>query len=194
MCSCPGGEGIHTAAQVADTHGGGVWITVCGTECLYLQGTTEGDQTVGRKIEGGWKKGRHRQRNDFNQQNELAPVKAPGLSVMGRNLFTDKDSCRKGQYRKQVTQESGCVAIQKVGTHQYDIAGLCIGEYLFSCKVGIGILQAAGECDQACDHQCFGHLSVFHNAMIILLFCCFVYTFRCVFSIIESSEVRINDS
>ena len=89
-----------------------------------------------------------------------------GIFKQHMDTLCKKYASGKCQQRKQVTQYIHPFAHHQVRTHEYDVSGLCIGEYFISRKICIRILKSTGQCQKYTGNKCFGHLNVFLHLVV----------------------------
>ena len=135
---------FHTAADVTDTHGAGKGKAVDLAECLYLHGAGKGNHGIGNQIELIRKETDQKQQQNFQNQNQLAPVNAFCLLILLTNQLGSSNSEGKENNRDEIVQRGAKIACKNMLAEQNDIAGLSVGEYLPTGNIGISILQTAG--------------------------------------------------
>ena len=135
---------FHTASDVADAHGTGKGKAVDLAECLYLHGAGKGNHGIGNQIELIRKETDQKQQQNFQNQNQLAPVNAFCLLILLTNQLGSSNSESKENNRDKIVQRGAEISCKNMLAEQNDIAGLSVGEYLPTGNIGISILQTAG--------------------------------------------------
>lgn len=137
-------QGLHAASDVADAHGTGKGKAVHLPEGLNLHGAGKRNQSIGNQIELIRKKTDQKQQQNFQNQNQLAPVNAFCLLILLTNQLGSSNSEGKENNRDEIVQRGAKIACKNMLAEQNDIAGLGVGEYLSAGNISIGILQTAG--------------------------------------------------
>ena len=136
---------FHTASDVADAHGTGKGKAVHLPEGLNLHGAGKRNQSIGNQIELIRKETDQKQQQNFQNQNQLAPVNAFCLLILLTNQLGSSNSEGKENNRDEIVQRGAKIACKNMLAEQNDIAGLGVGKHFAPEQVGIGVLQAAGQ-------------------------------------------------
>ena len=82
-----------------------------------------------------------------------SPVQPLQLLEPAADLHGGKDPQRKGHNGHQILGRGRKAAGEQVGAHQYDVAGLGVGEHLAPAAVGVGVLEPAGHSQKRGGHH-----------------------------------------
>lgn len=150
---------VSGAAQVSDAHGGCHGISLDLPEAVYLHGAGEGNQGIGKDIEGLRDQSYCEEDHAFDSQDDLTPVDpSVGLAQMADPLGQEDPRPKSGN-GDEIAQGILKTSLRGIDAHENEIAGLGIGENAAPAYVGVGVLKAA--CQRQKDTHSHGirHLS-----------------------------------
>ena len=164
----PSAEGFHAAPQVADAHGAGETIAVYLPEGLYLHGAGKGDDGIRQQVPLLWEETDCKQQNNLAQDDQLPPVERLQSFELSVQHLRGKNAQCKGQQGNEIMEDFIPLPGEQVVAQKNDVAGLGVGEYFSTEKVGISILQAARKRKKHGSIKGFGHLPVMNPFQIRL--------------------------
>lgn len=152
---------LGAAAHVADAHGACVGVAAHLSEGLHLHGAHKGNDGVGESINRLRQKADGEKQDYLGQNYELPPVYTLHVFIMPVDALGNENTEHKGQHRNKISSAVRPFSVEEICAQQDDVARLRVCENLTAAKIGVRILQTAGQDYKHGREHGFGHLAAY---------------------------------
>ena len=135
------------------------------SEGLHLHGAHKGNDGVGESINRLRQKADGEKQDYLGQNYELPPVYTLHVFIMPVDALGNENTEHKGQHRNKISSAVRPLSVEEICAEQHDVARLRVCKYLAAAKVGVRILQTAGQDYKHGREHGFGHLAAYALGM-----------------------------